>query len=175
MAASLLAMVCAITSGSKKHESDKPELEKLHASLSALRDALVSLAKDDADSYDKVMVANRTMRNDKSQKSAEQLQEALEGAASVPLKTASACADVLEKATRVAEIGITSASSDIGVAVLLAQTGFKGASMNVKINLDHIKDTAFVRRSRERLEEDENRAMVSARGALSSLSGLGQD
>ena len=173
MAASLLAMVCAITAKNKKHEARKPELERLQASLVALRDDLISHAREDADSYDKVVLASRARREDENPKTVEDFQRALRHAASVPLETASACVDVLEKSTRVAELGTQNASSDVGVAVLLAETGFKGAAMNVNINLASISDASFARHAREKLKKDERRANDHVRDALSRLTGIG--
>ena len=175
MAASLLAMVCAITAKNKKHEARKPELERLQASLVALRDDLISHAREDADSYDKVVLASRARREDENPKTVEDFQRALRHACSVPLETASACVDVLEKSTRVAELGTQSASSDVGVAVLLAETGFKGAAMNVNINLAGISDAPFARHAREKLEKDEKRAKDHVRDALSRLTGIGEN
>jgi len=172
MAASLLAMVCAITAKNKKHEARKPELERLQASLVTLRDDLISHAREDADSYDKVVLASRARREDENPKTVEDFQRALRHAASVPLETASACVDVLEKSTRVAELGTASASSDVGVAVLLAETGFKGAVMNVNINLASISDASFARHAREKLKKDERRANDHVRDALSRLTGI---
>jgi formiminotetrahydrofolate cyclodeaminase len=175
MAASLLAMVCAITAKSKKHEAKIPELERLHASLVILRDDLIARAKEDADSYDRVVLASRARREIQNPKNIEDLQTALRHAASVPLETASACADVLEMSVRVADLGIASASSDVGVAVLLAETGFKGAAMNVNINLDGITDASFAKHAREKLKRDEKRSEDHARDALSRLTGIGQN
>ncbi len=173
MAASLLAKVCAITAKSKKHEAKKPALEKLQASLTALRDDLVSHAKEDADSYDKVVLASKARRAHENPKTVENFQKALGHAASVPLETASACVDVLEKAVHVADLGTKSASSDIGVAVLLAEAGFKGAAMNVNINLGDLSDASFARQAIDRLKKDEKRAKDHVRNALSRLSGIG--
>ncbi len=172
MAASLLAMVCAITAKSKMHAARRPELETLRVLLEELRDDLISHAREDADSYDKVVLASRAMREDESRKTVDDFQKALKHAASVPLETASACADVLKISVRVAELGTASASSDVGVAVLLAETGFRGAAMNVNINLGSISDVSFASNARERLKKDERRVQDHARGALSKLTGI---
>jgi formiminotetrahydrofolate cyclodeaminase len=175
MAASLLAMVCAITAKSKKHETDRPELDRLRESLMGLREDLISHAGEDADSYDRVVLASRARRDDENPKTVEAVQKALRHACSVPLETASACADVLEKSVRVAELGIKSASSDVGVAVLLAEAGFKGARMNVGINLEGITDASFASHAWGILTKDEKRARDHAREALSKLTGIGEN
>jgi formiminotetrahydrofolate cyclodeaminase len=43
----------------------------------------------------------------------------------------------------IAEKGNPQAVSDIGVAALMAHSGFRGAAYNVKINLSSIKDEGF--------------------------------
>ena len=68
------------------------------------------------------------------------IDEALLGAADVPLETARACAEVAELALAVAERGNTNAASDAGVAALLAEAGCVGASYNVRINVAALGD-----------------------------------
>jgi formiminotetrahydrofolate cyclodeaminase len=68
--------------------------------------------------------------------------DALVHAAEVPLETARACAEVAQLALAVAERGNTNASSDAGVAALLAEAGCVGASYNVRINVTSLGDSS---------------------------------
>ena len=144
MAASLLIMVCGITAKSKKNEAIGPELRNRQSELKQLRDDLIRLAAEDAAAYDRVMASMR-MRKEKPGKASEAaVQDALVKAAQVPLATAEGCMGVLRISQRVAEIGTKSAKSDVGVGILLAGAGLKGAAMNVRINAVYISDKALV-------------------------------
>ena len=169
MAASLLVMVCDITMRSKKNESAKPELMSLKSSLLSLRDELISLSLEDARAYDLVVEAARAQRTIPGQAIEGEFQTALKHASEVPQKTAAACINVLETAVAVAGLGIRSASSDVGVAVVLAEAGFRGAAMNVKINLDGITDRSFAMAASDKLgvqEKQVNSAVSKASAVL---------
>jgi formiminotetrahydrofolate cyclodeaminase len=68
------------------------------------------------------------------------IQEALLGAAKIPLETCRACRVVAELARTVAAHGNTNAITDAGVCALLADAGCKGASYNVRINVASLED-----------------------------------
>lgn len=169
MAASLLAMVCAITRKSKKHEANWAELDRLRDSLSNLRDELTALAQEDARAYDLVVEAMRRRKERKDEDSEKQVLLAVRHATEVPDRTAARCMDVLRAAERVADIGSKSASSDIGVAVLLAEAGLRGALMNVLINAETDKDAAYVASIKAEVGAREQRAAASARDSLAKL------
>ena len=170
MAASLLIMVSGITARSKKHEASRPELLKQQKSLVQLRDDLVTLAAEDAASYDLVMESMRRGKQNPGKSSEDAVQDALLKAAKVPMATAEECLRILNISIKIAELGTKSATSDVGVAVLLATAGFKGAAMNVRINTKYISDKDAV----EALERDlgplERKAEDAAVNALALLS-----
>jgi glutamate formiminotransferase / formiminotetrahydrofolate cyclodeaminase len=67
-------------------------------------------------------------------------------AAEVPFETARWCAEVAELAAICAEKGNTNAaSSDAGVAALLAEAACRGAAYNVRINVVAMPDRAVRR------------------------------
>jgi formiminotetrahydrofolate cyclodeaminase len=169
MAASLLMMVCGITSRSKKHEASKPELERLLKVLETERDGLLRLAVEDARAYDLVVEAFRKRKASQSGQAEQGVQSALKHASDVPRDTASACLRVLESAVKVAELGTRSASSDVGVAVVLAEAGFSGAAKNVRINTKDILDKGYVDHVEGRLGLEEARSKKLARAAISIL------
>ena len=166
MAASLLAMVCGITAKSKKHESEKPELQRLRVELIALADELTSLALEDALAYDGVIDAARHRSEPNESEGVRRFGATLRHAAEVPLKTAGACALVLDLAPQVASLGKKSASSDVIVAVLLAEAGLKGAAANVRINTKDMEDPEFVKSSDDRLRSLERSARKLAGDVL---------
>jgi len=65
-------------------------------------------------------------------------------AAEVPLRTAQLCREVLDLCQEAADIGNDSVMSDAGVGALMAYAGVQGAIHNVRINLPHTKDEAFI-------------------------------
>lgn len=144
MAASLLIMVCGITAKSKKHEAMAPQLRKQQDALIKLRDNLIRLAAEDASAYDLVVDSMRKRKERPDSASEAAVQDALVKASQVPLATAEECMKVLTISERIAEIGSKSAKSDVGVAILLAGAGLKGAAMNVRINAIYISDKALV-------------------------------
>lgn len=169
MAASLLVMVCSITAKSKKHASKKDQLEEQISMLADRRDNLVELAREDARAYDLVVDSFRRHRVEGTETTARGVDEALMYAAEIPLRTAGECIGVLESSVKVAELGVRNASSDVGVAVHLAEAGFKGASMNVRINLKEIKDREFVLLAEDRLSMYDQRAKDLVRDAMERL------
>jgi formiminotetrahydrofolate cyclodeaminase len=170
MAASLLAMVCAVTSRSKKHAEHSQELEMLTNSLLTLRDELVNLAQEDARAYDGLVEAMRRKRAEKTPEAEDAVKAALGEAIEVPQKTSRACARILEMAIRVAETGTKNAYSDVAVAVYLAEAGVTGALMNVLINLEG--DTGEnAETMRKDVQDQYERAGRAAKEALDRLSG----
>lgn len=152
MAASLLVMVCGITAKNKKHAANKKKLEALRHVLERKRDDLIALAREDARAYDMVVRAIREARAERGRDSLPAVKKATMYAAKVPMRTATLCIDVLKGAVKVSELGTRSASSDVGVATLLAHTGYMGAAMNVRINLASLDTSAFARTVARRLE-----------------------
>src|SRR5205814_2920959 len=68
------------------------------------------------------------------------INDALIGAAAVPMETARACAEVAELAATCANKGNTNAVSDAGVAALLADAACRGAVYNIRINVSSLED-----------------------------------
>lgn len=141
LSASLLLMVCKITRKAKGREGAWSELDELTSVLDVARKELVALAGDDAAAYEELAAAMREHRTQAGNPDVvDRLEGALRHAAEVPARTANMCAALLEHSARVAEIGVRGARSDVGVAILLADAGLRGAVMNVRVNLSDMKD-----------------------------------
>ena len=143
LSASLLLMVCKISRKAKGRETAWEELDRLRTQLEKMLDDLIELAGKDSDAYERVASAARERKSLSTDASLENYERALKHAAEVPAHTARACAHLIELSPRVAEIGVKGAWSDVGVAVLLAEAGLRGAVMNVRINLTDMKDRGF--------------------------------
>ncbi len=72
------------------------------------------------------------------------------------METAKNSLEVLRISKRVAEIGNKTSIIDVGVAALMADSGFRGTLFNVRINLGSIKDKEFSEEIENKLLELEN-------------------
>lgn len=169
MAASLMVMVCAITRRSKRYETSWAEVDKLRPELDACRQRLIALSEEDSDAYDEVVEALRGRKQVDDEETRGRVEQAVAHATDVPQMTASECLKVLELADSVALHGSKSAYSDIGVAVLLANAGLKGALMNVMINVDGSKDEVYKESMRREVSESRTKGDCLARTALERL------
>ena len=90
-------------------------------------------------------------------------------ASDVPLDVASRAASLLEIATSLAGTGNPNAISDVGVAALLAHAAVHGALLNVRINLQAIKDPATRTSRAKRADALGLRADALRDGALAAV------
>jgi len=169
MSAGLLAMVCGVTAKNKKHQADGPELQRLRVELLALVEELTTLAREDALAYDGVVEAFRHKKETNETEGALRIASSLKHAAEIPLRTAVACTRVLELAPQVAGLGIKSASSDVYVAVQLAEAGLTGAAANVRINTKDMNDPEFLKSSNQTLSSLGRNARSLARETLARI------
>lgn len=141
LAAGLLAMVSRL---SVEKGGDDAAFRQILAAAEEQRHALLDLAVRDAEAFDAVMRARRLPKGtpEETQRRLAAIQEALAHAAEVPLEVASRAVSLLEVSARLAGTGNRNVISDVGVAVLLAHTSVHGALLNVRINLQAIKDPA---------------------------------
>ena len=151
LAAALGQMVAGL---SRKKKLQAAHVDKLSEHLDALRreaDALSDAIDADAASYDAVMAAFKLPQGDaaESAKREETIQQANKGAAEVPLKVAEKAVALLERLGQLETIAAASMKSDLKVAKLMAEAGARGAIANVEINLDGIKDDAYVTAKRQ--------------------------
>jgi formiminotetrahydrofolate cyclodeaminase len=145
LAAALAQMVAGLTVGKKKYAAVEGEMKEAALKASGLVTTLTGLVERDAQSYGAVMNAYKLPNEpeEASKARTKAIDQALIGAAQVPLETARACAEVAELAAVVAEKGNTNAVSDGGVAALLAEAACKGAVYNVRINVTSMSDRSL--------------------------------
>lgn len=149
---SLLTMVLNITLKKSDNESD---LEEILEDAEKLKNELTELIDEDSKAFDGVMSAFRLPKETEEQKNerSEKIQSAFKSASEVPYKTAEKCVKGSEIALIVAEKGEKNAISDVGCAVWLLKAGYRGARLNVEINLSSIKDEEFVNKLRKGLDD----------------------
>lgn len=154
LGAALVAMVCRLTIGRKNYQHISDAFQAMLPRADALRVELLDLMQQDADAYSEVMDAYQLPKESDAEKSARTLaiQNALKHAAEVPLRVATACAEILEMSEMAAAQGNKNAASDAGAGAMLAEAGLRAAALNVEINLGLIQEDAFNANARAQLE-----------------------
>jgi glutamate formiminotransferase/formiminotetrahydrofolate cyclodeaminase len=145
LGAALAQMVAGLTIGKKKYAAVDGEMKEAALEAAGLVTTLTGLVERDAQSYGAVMNAYKLPSEPEEAAKArtKAIDQALLGAAAVPLETARACAAVAELAALVAEKGNTNAVSDGGVAALLAEAACKGAVYNIRINVTSMSNRSL--------------------------------
>lgn len=122
-------------------EEQKRSLKKTLDTLYNLKENLLTAAKEDAKSYEKVVSARKLPKTSKER--AIFLQESLKQAALVPVKCAQDTIEVIKQLSE-AEKQISKAIiSDVNCAKQLLKTALFCCVENIKANQIYIKDEAF--------------------------------
>jgi glutamate formiminotransferase / formiminotetrahydrofolate cyclodeaminase len=155
MAASLGQMVAGI---SRKKKSQILHVDKLSDALEQLRktaEELTEAIDQDAASYEAVMSAYKLPQSNAEEMAHREssIQAATRQAAEVPLQVAEKATQLNSRLLQLEAISAASMKSDLQVARLMAVAAAKGALANVEINLDGIKDAAYVEKMKSTVAE----------------------
>jgi formiminotetrahydrofolate cyclodeaminase len=153
LGAGLISMVCNLTLGKPKYAAVQDDVTEILKKSENLRQELTDLLEEDVQAYTRLSQTMKMPRDTEEQKAtrAALMDKALKAATDVPMRVAEACAAVMALCPSAAEKGNTNAVSDVGVGILMAEAGLRGAALNVLINLGFIKDERFVSDSRRKL------------------------
>lgn len=150
MAAGLVSMVCALTTGKKQFAAIEDEVRAIHDRAEALRRELQALAEEDVEVFGRLSAAYKLPRITDADAASRQaaIQQVTRHAAEVPLRTAQVAAAVLPLCTTLASHVGRLIVSDIGVAAILARAAVLSAILNIEINLAGLDDQLYVRETR---------------------------
>ncbi len=153
LGAALTSMVCNFTVGKKKYADVEAEVSQILSEAEELRARLQDLTVEDTQAYGQVSAAYGMPRETSEEKAArsEAIQKALKVAMKAPLEAAVCCHKILKLNEPLVEKGNQNLISDVGVAVLLAESAMRSAVLNVEINLSYIKDEKLCQETREKL------------------------
>ncbi len=168
LSVALSRMVAGLARGKTGYEAAQVDLEQIEARAAPIQARLEALVEEDAAAYELVLRAMRMPKATPGEKKArvEALQAAFREATKVPLETMERGAEALELARAALDSGNRSATTDAGVAILLAEAAVHGASLNCRVNLASIRDETFRGAAEARLGEILQRADRLAREAL---------
>ncbi|MEW6548686.1 MAG: glutamate formimidoyltransferase [Spirochaetota bacterium] len=145
LGASLASMVANLTVGKAKPGEAGMDLAGLALEAQDARCALMDLVDRDTEAFASVLAALRLPKSSQEERDLRdaEMEKANKLAASVPLRSAELCLKTLELCLEAFRRGNPSSFADALVGALLAQAGFHGAALNVKVNLDSIRDRDF--------------------------------
>ncbi|MBI3951583.1 MAG: glutamate formimidoyltransferase [Acidobacteria bacterium] len=155
LAAALGQMMCTMTIGKKKFAEVEGQVRDILSQLGELRSSLTKAIAEDAASFDRVMAAYQLAKETEEGKQAraQAVQEAMKGAALVPLQTAHSAYQVLQSLYALVEVGNPNLLADVAVGGQLALAAIKGAYYNVVVNLHSITDEEFNNQHHSRILE----------------------
>ena len=161
LAAALTEMVAGLTIGKKKYVEVEEEMKAVIPGMQSAREQLLLDIKRDSESFNLYMQALSLPKDTDEEKAARTaaMQNGLKEAVKVPLSVAKASVAILPAAELMVTKGNRSAVTDGLVAAMMARTAVLGALFNVKINLQSIKDEAFVSEIAKEVRELEIQAV----------------
>ena len=142
MAAGLATMVASMSRGKKAYGQYERELSDAIGRLTQLREELKAAIDADAESYNAVMKAYKQAKTAADGDAV--ITAALRQATAVPLSVAERAREVAEIAKKLIPMTNPNMKSDLTTSVALARAAVEGAMANVEINLESLKDEAFV-------------------------------
>ena len=139
---SLALMVARLTIGKEKWVDGHAVAEEIILFGNKSMKRSLSLAKEDAEAFDKVMSAYRLSKFDEQEKIVRKMAilSATIGAANTPLSIAKESFELLSKLPDLARYGNSNAITDLASSSELAYTAIYIASLNVKINVDSMEN-----------------------------------
>jgi formiminotetrahydrofolate cyclodeaminase len=160
MGTALLVMVSSLPKTRHGSDADKAALSETRGRLVPVIEELQTNADRDAAAFDAVLAAFRLPKGTDEEKATRRIkvQEAFREATEVPLATLRLAVGALDEAEAVAQHGVASAASDVGVGGGLLLAAAEGAAANVRINLESLSDEAF----RDRAEAETKELLARA-------------
>jgi formiminotetrahydrofolate cyclodeaminase len=149
MAAGLANMVATMSRGKKAYVQYESQLSAAIETLSRLREDLKASIDADAEAFKSVMAAYKQAKEAAAADGI--VDAALRQATSVPLAVAESSHEVSKVANSLFAITNPNMKSDLTTAIALAGAAIEGAVANVEINLESMKDEAFVEQTRRRV------------------------
>lgn len=147
---SLSEMVCSLTEQSRAFEESKERMTALREECAGLRAAFLAAMDADAQAFasmEAVFAMPKGTDEEKAVRTAA-MQDALRICAVPPMDLMQLSLKALRMTDQLVGKTTRAAVSDLGVAAVSLFAAVKGAWLNVLININHMKDTAFAQEYR---------------------------
>lgn len=143
---SLGLMVSRLTMGKKGYESNETELVSIIGALEKLVSDLEKAGEEDISAFNGIMSARKLPKSTTEEKNSRRvaMDSAMKEAVRSPWKIASLLRQVMEYNDRLLTVGNTNACTDAGAGILLCEAAIESVLLNVRINLNYIKDSAYI-------------------------------
>jgi formiminotetrahydrofolate cyclodeaminase len=153
--AALLSMVLNLTIGRPRFAAHEDEARAILAEAERLRADCTALIDRDAAVLGALIAGYKLPKGTPEEREARTatMRARTREATEVPLAVARAAAALIPLCRQLLPIGNPTAVSDIGVAATCAVAAFRGAELNVLINLGQLDDAAFVASARQELAD----------------------
>jgi len=167
-------MVGNLTTGKKKYAAVEGEVQELLGRGEAVIEQLKSLVDRDAEVFGPLSKAYGLPKDtpEQLQQKEETIEECSKAACSVPMEIMRNAYEGIKIHSRMGQIGSMLAISDVGCGVIFLKSALIAGSLNVIINLNTIRDSSFLEKTREEMNElladgsklaDETLALVIAK------------
>jgi formiminotetrahydrofolate cyclodeaminase len=144
-------MTGSLTVGKPKYASVEDEILKVNKRSEELRNELYALIERDAQAFMPVSKAYGISKDDPMRD--EVMEEALKGAAEVPLEIMRKCCEALEMINVYAHKGSLIAVSDAGCAATICKSALESAALNVYVNTKSMKDREYAEKMNVEVKE----------------------
>ena len=153
LSASLVAMVAGLSY--KKGCPESGEMKAIKKNALMIQQRLYRAIEEDAKSFDAVMEAFRLPRDEEKERlyRSRMIQKAYRKATVTPQRVCELSLRLLEFSEFLLRKGNQNAFSDAGVAACLADAALGGGTLNIRINLDAIKDETFRKEKERRIRQ----------------------
>lgn len=135
-------MVGNLTTGKKKYADVQPQIDEALEKAKIIQKELEELIQKDADVFEPLSKAYGLPKSTPEEIAYKEkvMEEALEKAAYVPLEIMRKTVEAIELHRDLEKIGSKLAMSDVGVGVAFCKAALEGASLNVFINTNMLKN-----------------------------------
>ena len=148
----MVANLCISKSGFEKNHK---KLSEIAEEGQKIKELLVNAIDEDTNAFDKVIKAMRMPKDSDSEKKLRdsKMQEGYKAATEIPLETVKYCYNALEVCDEISKLMDDSMASDVGSGAHMSIAGARSAAYNVRINLNSIEDSNYVKSTETALKK----------------------